>query len=71
MRATRLHADDKVAAQFDAGRRYWLHVASGEIAIDERRLVAGDALGFLDQAATLTLSGIAEVSDVLLFELPA
>lgn len=71
LRATRLHADDGVATQFDAGRRYWLHVASGEIAIDERRLVAGDALGLLDQAATLTLRGIADVSDVLLFELPA
>ena len=36
-----------------------------------RVLAAGDALGFVDEAGELALRGIAESSDVLLFDLPA
>ena len=50
----------------------------GEIVIDDRGatslpgvLAAGDALGFVDEAGELALRGIAESSDVLLFDLPA
>ena len=71
LRATRLQAGDAVAAELDASRQYWLHVASGEVRIDERSLSAGDALGFVGERVTLALAGSAAASDVLLFELPA
>ncbi len=71
LRATRLQAGDTVAAELDAGRQYWLHVASGEVRIGERSLAAGDALGFVGERVTLALAGSAAASDVLLFELPA
>ena len=71
LRATRLQAGDTLAAELDASRQYWLHVASGEVRIDERSLSAGDALGFVGERVTLALAGSAAASDVLLFELPA
>ena len=71
LRATRLQAGDAVAAELDASREYWLHVASGEVRIGERSLAAGDALGFVGEQVTLALAGSAAASDVLLFELPA
>ena len=71
LRATRLQAGDTLAAELDASRQYWLHVASGEVRIGERSLSAGDALGFVGEQVTLALAGSAAASDVLLFELPA
>lgn len=71
LRATRLHAGDALAAALDPARRYWLHVASGEIAVGERVLTTGDALGFVEEEGELALRGIGGSSDVLLFDLPA
>ena len=71
LRATRLHAGDAVVATLDPARKQWLHVATGEVAVGERVLVAGDALGFVDEGGELALRGIADASDVLLFDLPA
>jgi redox-sensitive bicupin YhaK (pirin superfamily) len=71
LRATRLHVGDAVAASLDPAKRYWLHVAAGEVALGDRVLQAGDALGFVDEAGELALRGIGASSDVLLFELPA
>ncbi len=71
LRATRLHAGDTVSLALDPARRYWLHLAVGEALADARRLRAGDALGFVDEGGTLALRGVAEASDVLLFDLPA
>ncbi len=68
--ATRLLAGDALAAPLAADRLYWLHVAAGEVQADERVLRAGDALGFADEAGELALRGIADASDVLLFDLP-
>jgi len=68
--ATRLHAGDALAAPLAADRLYWLHVAAGEVQAGERVLRAGDALGFADEAGELALRGIADASDVLLFDLP-
>ena len=70
LRATRLHAGDAVAASLDPVRRYWLHVAAGEVAVGDRLLQAGDALGLVDEAGELALRGIGASSDVLLFDLP-
>lgn len=68
--ATRLHAGDALATPLAADRLYWLHVAAGEVQAGERVLRAGDALGFADEAGELALRGIADASDVLLFDLP-
>jgi hypothetical protein len=46
-------------------------VATGEVAVGERVLKAGDALGFVQEAGALDLRGVAADSDVLLFDLPA
>ena len=70
LRATRLLPGDAIAAAFDPARKYWLHVATGEVAVGERVLATGDALGFVDEGGELALRGIAESSDVLLFDLP-
>ena len=69
--ATRLHAGDAVTRTLDPSRRYWLHVAVGEAVLDGRTLQAGDALGFVDEGGGLALRGVAALSDVLLFDLPA
>lgn len=69
--ATRLLPGDALEAALDPGRRYWLHVATGEVAVGERVLAAGDALGLVEEGGTLALRGLAATSDVLLFELPA
>lgn len=71
LRATRLLPGDALGAALDPGRRYWLHVATGEVAVGERVLAAGDALGLVEEGGTLALRGLAATSDVLLFELPA
>ncbi|MEO5962801.1 MAG: quercetin 2,3-dioxygenase, partial [Thermomonas sp.] len=71
LRASRLHADDEVTTVLDPSRRYWLHVTSGEVRLGERVLQAGDALGFIDEAGGIELHGNADITDVLLFDLPA
>ena len=68
--ATRMLAGDALAAPLAADRLYGLHVAAGEVQAGERVLRAGDALGFADEAGELALCGIADASDVLLFDLP-
>ncbi len=53
-------------------RRYWLHVAQGEVRTGDRRLEAGDALGYQDETGSLRVTGSGDaVADVLLFDLPA
>ncbi|HET8819218.1 MAG TPA: pirin family protein [Xanthomonadaceae bacterium] len=61
------------------GRRHWLHVARGRVAVDgpggARTLAAGDASGFAGEAGTLSVRGAGDVAagdiaDVLLFDLP-
>ena len=62
---------DVVEFVLDPARRYWLHVAQGDIRIDDRRLGTGDALGYRDEAGRLHLTGSSDaVADVLLFDLP-
>ena len=71
LRATRLLPGDALDAALDPARRYWLHVATGEVAVGERLLAAGAALGLVEEGGALALRGLAEASDVLLFDLPA
>ncbi len=71
LRGVLLGCDEAVPFALDASRRYWLHVASGEVQLDGRRLAAGDAVGFVDEAGTHHLTGSGdELADVLLFDLP-
>ncbi|MCL1635550.1 pirin family protein [Luteimonas sp. SX5] len=54
-----------------ADRRYWLHLARGEIEVDGQRLSAGDALGFAEEGDALRIVGAGQdMADVLLFDLP-
>ncbi|MDI1252575.1 pirin family protein [Thermomonas sp.] len=71
LRASRLHADDGVTTTLDPARRYWLHVATGEVQLGERVLQAGDALGFVDETGVIDVQGVGGISDMLLFDLPA
>jgi len=71
LRAASLQPGDDVAATLDPQRLYWVHVATGEVAVGERVLKAGDALGFVQEAGALAVRGVAADSDVLLFDLPA
>ena len=67
----RLGAGSSVDQVLDPAKRYWLQVARGSVVAGERVLAAGDALGFVDEAGTLRLTGAGDaVADVLLFELP-
>ncbi|HSR65378.1 MAG TPA: pirin family protein [Xanthomonadaceae bacterium] len=72
LRGTLLGADEGVEWPLEPARRYWLHVARGEVVVGERRLAAGDALGFVDEDGMLRVQGAGEgEADVLLFDLPA
>ena len=66
-----LQPGDVLEVVLEVSKRYWLHVASGEITLDNRSQVAGDALGFVEETGALTLRGGAATSEVLLFALPA
>ena len=68
---THLQSGGALEVVLEASRRYWLHVASGEVMLDDRALSAGDALGFVEESGVLNLRGGAAASDVLLFTLPA
>ena len=71
LRGTLLGRDETVQFTLDAARRYWLHVASGQVQLDGRRLAAGDAVGFVDEAGIHHLTGNDDDrADVLLFDLP-
>jgi redox-sensitive bicupin YhaK (pirin superfamily) len=60
-----------LARELSASRRYWLHVAQGEVEVNGRALHAGDALGFSEEAGPLQVTGGAgSNADVLLFDLP-
>ena len=72
MRGVRLDQGEVVELALDPARRYWLHVAQGEVALDGHPLSAGDALGLVDEAGVHSLAGRgAATADVLVFDLPA
>lgn len=71
-RLYRVGLRDGQTASFDLddARRYWLHIATGMVESGDRRLGAGDAVGMVEEAGSLMLTGRADGTDVLLFELP-
>ncbi|MGH8084712.1 MAG: pirin family protein [Lysobacter sp.] len=67
----RLAADAVAEYELQDSRRYWLHVAQGEVEANDRVLQVGDALGLVEEAAALRVTGRGDSSaDVLLFDLP-
>lgn len=71
LHAVRLGKGETVEWPLDPARRYWLHVATGEAEAMGHALVAGDALGFVDENGALAVSGRGETpADILLFNLP-
>lgn len=66
-----LGAAERVDVALAPDRRYWLQVARGDVRVDGEILSAGDALGWVDEASTLSLQGAgADIADILLFTLP-
>ncbi|HET9025001.1 MAG TPA: pirin family protein, partial [Burkholderiaceae bacterium] len=61
-------ADERATLKIARGRRAYLHVARGEIAVDGQRLVAGDAAMITDADSVVLSAGIA--AEVLAFDLP-
>ena len=72
LRAARLDPGQAVSCALDPCRRYWLHVATGDVTEGERVLAAGDALGLASEAGELQLRGSGQTTaEMLLFDLPA
>jgi redox-sensitive bicupin YhaK (pirin superfamily) len=71
LRGALLSRDEAVEMTLDPQRRYWLHVAQGDVEIDGKSLSSGDALGFVGESGTRRLVGTgAGDADLLLFDLP-
>lgn len=70
LRGCLLSKGDQVDVSLEASRLYWLHVATGEVTVSGHALSAGDALAFVEEAQTLAIEGVAEDSEVLIFDLP-
>jgi redox-sensitive bicupin YhaK (pirin superfamily) len=67
----RLGAGEAATWPLLAQRRYWLQAVQGEVDIDGRRLQAGDALAWADEAGELRITGSGDaIADILLFDLP-
>jgi quercetin 2,3-dioxygenase len=60
--------DERATLQIARGRRAYVHVARGEIAVDGQRLVAGDAAMFTDAERVELADG--RDAEVLAFDLP-
>jgi len=65
---SRLRAGDSVAHELKAGRRVFLYVIEGEVALNGEALSAGDQAR-ITEAGTLTLSASGE-SEIILIDLP-
>jgi redox-sensitive bicupin YhaK (pirin superfamily) len=49
------------------GRRTWVHLARGALTVNGHRLIAGDALGLVDE--TLLRLSDGDTAEVLVFDL--
>ncbi|MEO1207991.1 MAG: pirin family protein [Cyanobacteria bacterium J06638_20] len=68
--ATKLATDETVSHELASERLVWIHVARGAITLNGQSLTAGDGAAIADES-TLTLTGIAADSEVLLFNMAA
>lgn len=64
----KLGKGDEARHQLAAGRGLWLHVATGSINVNGTDLNAGDAVS-LEEAADLSIHGLAFASEAILFDL--
>jgi redox-sensitive bicupin YhaK (pirin superfamily) len=69
LRGALLEDGDALEVVPDPQRRYWLHVARGEVRVGDRVLAAGDAIGLVGESSPLRITG--RGADLLLFDLPA
>ncbi|MDH5824930.1 pirin family protein [Luteimonas sp. RD2P54] len=74
LRGAQLGAGESLTWAMDPARRYWLHLASGQVNVARQRLAAGDAIGWAGEAGELHIAGVEgddAPADLLLFDLPA
>ncbi len=65
-----LEGGQELALSTEPARRYWLHVATGEVEVDHRHLAAGAALGLTDEGGVRKLTALGpRTTELLLFEL--
>lgn len=69
--AGKIAPGEEAAAGMAAGRRYWLQVARGSVAVDDATLAAGDALAVAGEEGALGLRAGKEGAEVLLFDMAA
>jgi redox-sensitive bicupin YhaK (pirin superfamily) len=60
--------DERAELRLSAGRLGYVHVARGDVTVNERKLVAGDALLFQDEPLLTIARG--KQAEVLVFDLP-
>jgi quercetin 2,3-dioxygenase len=63
----KLVPENRVAHQLNAGRHAWVHIAEGEVKLNGKTLVGGDAAA-IDNESNIELIGV-KPSQVLLFDL--
>ncbi|MEM9120298.1 MAG: pirin family protein [Cyanobacteria bacterium P01_F01_bin.56] len=68
--ATVLQPQASVSHRLEAHRLVWVHVAKGAIQLSGHDLTAGDGAAIADET-TLTLTGVSEDAEVLLFDMAA
>jgi redox-sensitive bicupin YhaK (pirin superfamily) len=66
--AARLSPDESVSHTLEAGRLGWVHVARGVVTLNGHDLTAGDGAAIADESV-LTLTGIGDDTEVLLFDM--
>lgn len=66
-----LTADRIVRFQMRPSRRLWLQIAAGALEANSLYLKTGDGLAITEEAGVLTLKGLDERSNLLIFDLPA
>ncbi|HEY2069660.1 MAG TPA: pirin family protein [Rhizomicrobium sp.] len=65
--AVKLDPDEEVVHSIEPGRRAWVQVARGDVSVGSHRLVAGDAVGILDESSVAIRAHAP--SEVLLFDM--
>ena len=63
----KLDANNRVAHKLNAGRHAWVHIAEGEVKVNGKSLLGGDA-AVIDNETAIELVGV-KPSQVLLFDL--
>ncbi|MEA5533157.1 pirin family protein [Crocosphaera sp. XPORK-15E] len=66
---TQLKEGQTVQSSLKEGRSAWVQVVKGSVQLIDRQLIAGDGAAIM-QMAEITLTGLSELAEVLLFDLP-